>query len=80
MEEHLVPGWLFGTTRRYSPPEFAFSLPNENDSLKQEVNTLTKKVDQLLKLVRTIHEQTNNTHDFIDEILVEQEQARKRAM
>ena len=73
-------GVLFGTTRRYSPPKFALCPPNEYESLKQEVNTLTKKVDQLLRLVRTIHERTNNTHDFIDEILVEQEQSRKRAM
>lgn len=74
-------GGMFSCTRRKrnSPTtEFDFSTPNVNDSLKQDVNTLTDKVDQLLKLVKTIHEQTNNTHDFIDEILVEQEHARKR--
>ena len=72
-------GMFSGTRRRKSPTTaFAFSPPNENESLKQEVNTLTAKVDQLLKLVKTIHERTNNTHDFIDKLLVEQEQARKR--
>ena len=73
-------GVMFSGTRRKrnSPTEFAFSTPNENDSLKQEVNTLTVKVDQLLRLVKTIHERTNNTHEFIDNLLVEQEHARKR--
>lgn len=73
-------GGMFPVTRRRKSPttEFDFSTPNVNDSLKQDVNTLTAKVDQLLKLVKTIHEQTNNTHDFIDKVLVEQEHARKR--
>lgn len=74
-------GGMFSCTRRKRnshTTDFAFSTLNENDSLKQDVNTLTAKVDQLLRLVKTIHDQTNNTHDFIDEILIEQEQARKR--
>ena len=72
-------GMFSGTRRRKSPTTaFAFSTPNENDSLKQEVNTLTAKVDQLLRIVKTIHERTNNTHEFIDKLLVEQEHARKR--
>ncbi len=73
-------GGMFPVTRRRKSPttEFDFSTPNVNDSLKQDVNTLTAKVDQLLKLVKTIHERTNNTHDFIDKLLVEQEHARKR--
>jgi hypothetical protein len=88
-------GGMFPVTRRRKSPttEFDFPPPNENESLKQEVNTLTAKVDQLLKqevntltakvdqllkLVKTIHERTNNTHDFIDKLLVEQEHARKR--
>jgi hypothetical protein len=74
-------GGMFPRTRRKgnSPTtRFDFSLPSENESLKQEINTLTGKVDLLLKLVKTIQERTNNTHDFIDNLLMRQERARLR--
>lgn len=66
-------GMFSGTRRRRKSPTtaFAFTPPNE-------IASLNTKVDQLLRLVKTIHERTNNTHDFIDKLLVEQEQARKK--